>query len=100
MIKHIVFFRLAAMSSESEKKAHLVKIKQALEVLPEVIDSLAQMEVVFNVNPAEPYDFALIALVPDMAALADYANHPAHQQVVKELIVPYKEARACVDYEV
>ena len=33
-----------------------------------------------------------------MDSLASYANHPAHQRIVKEMIAPIKEGRACVDY--
>ena len=46
----------------------------------------------------EKWDFSLEAGVADLHALEVYANHPAHQEIVKTLIAPVKVDRACVDY--
>ncbi|WP_373776855.1 Dabb family protein [Porphyromonas loveana] len=35
-----------------------------------------------------------------MSDVKAYADHPAHMEVVRKLIAPFKVARACVDYEV
>ena len=71
MIKHIVLFKL----EESEhKNVRLQEIRDRLE------------------------DFSLEAVVADLHALEVYANHPAHQEIVKTLIAPVKVDRACVDY--
>lgn len=98
MIKHIVLFGLDD-TMPGNKKAHLTEIKKRLEALTQEIDALKGMQVKFNVNPAEKYDFMLIADVEDMDALGVYAGHPSHVSIVKELIAPYKVSRACVDYE-
>ena len=42
---------------------------------------------------------SLEAIVDTMQDLDTYANHPAHQQIVKNRIAPIKEERACVDYQ-
>ena len=73
-------------------------IKRELEKLPAVISELKEIKVGININPAEEWDLSLEALVNDMDNLASYANHPAHQRIVKEMIAPIKEGRACVDY--
>ncbi len=56
------------------------------------------MEVGINENPAEDWDVVLTAVVPAMADVATYANHPAHVAAAS-LLAGHKEARACVDYE-
>ncbi len=99
MIKHIVLFGLSAMSSPEEKKQHLLELKRRLENLPTTISELKSLRVELNVNPAEAHDFALIAEVTDMEALTVYAGHPDHVAIVKEMIAPYKQSRACVDYQ-
>ena len=77
MIKHIVLFKL----EESEhKNVRLQEIRDRLEAL------------------VEKWDFSLEAVVADLHALEVYANHPAHQEIVKTLIAPVKVDRACVDY--
>lgn len=73
-------------------------IKRELEKLPAVISELKEIKVGININPAEEWDLSLEALVNDMDSLDSYANHPAHQRIVKEMIAPIKEGRACVDY--
>ena len=85
MIKHIVLFKL----EESEhKNVRLQEIRDRLEALVQVIPELKEMQVGINVNPEEKWDFSLEV----------YANHPAHQEIVKTLIAPVKVDRACVDY--
>jgi len=87
MIKHIVLFKL----EESEhKNVRLQEIRDRLEALVQVIPELKEMQVGINVNPEE--------VVADLHALEVYANHPAHQEIVKTLIAPVKVDRACVDY--
>lgn len=95
MIKHIVLFKL----EESEhKNVRLQEIRDRLEALVQVIPELKEMQVGINVNPEEKWDFSLEAVVADLHALEVYANHPAHQEIVKTLIAPVKVDRACVNY--
>ena len=84
---------------ESEhKNVRLQEIRDRLEALVQVIPELKEMQVGINVNPEEKWDFSLEAVVADLHALEVYANHPAHQEIVKTLIAPVKVDRACVDY--
>ena len=95
MVKHIVFFKFKATEDKAERMS---AIKRELEKLPAVISELKEIKVGININPAEEWDLSLEVLVNDMESLASYANHPAHQRIVKEMIAPIKEGRACVDY--
>ncbi len=95
MIKHIVFFKFKA---SQDKEAQMQKIKTELEQLPAIIAELKELHVGRNINPAEQWDLSLEAIVEDMQALKAYAIHPAHQTIVKNLIAPIKEDRACIDY--
>lgn len=96
MIKHTVMFKLHG--SEELRRKIADDFKTALLALPEKIDCLQSMEVGINVNPAEDWDVVLMAVVPTMADVNTYAKHPAHVAAAA-ILGPYKEARACVDFE-
>ena len=95
MVKHIVTFKLTGTPQERLQVA--TRFKDALMQLPGQIDVLQSMEVGINENPAEDWDVVLTAIVPEMADVATYANHPAHVAAAS-LLAGHKEARACVDY--
>lgn len=96
MIKHIVLFKL---KDSDNKLAEMQKIKEELEKLPNLIPELKEIRIGLNINAAEKWDLSLEALTENMHDLEVYANHPAHQQIVKCMIAPLKEDRACVDYQ-
>lgn len=96
MVKHIVMFKLTGTPQERLKIAG--RFADALRALPEQISVLESIEVGLNSNPAEDWDVVLTAIVPTMADVAVYANHPAHVAAAG-LLAGHKEARACVDYE-
>lgn len=96
MIKHTVMFKLHG--SEELRRKIAEDFKTALLALPEKIDCLQSMEVGINDNPAEDWDVVLMAVVPTMADVNTYAKHPAHVAAAA-ILGPYKEARACVDFE-
>ncbi len=96
MVKHIVTFKLSGTADE--RRAVAGRFKKALEALPAIIGPLQSIEVGINENPAEYWDVVLTAIVPSMADVAVYANHPAHVAAAA-LLAGHKEARACVDYE-
>jgi hypothetical protein len=97
MVKHIVTFKL--IGTDSERRVIAESFRDALMKLPSQIDVLQSMEVGINENPSEEWDVVLTAVVPTMADVDIYANHPAHVAAAK-LLVGHKESRACVDYEV
>lgn len=95
MVKHIVCFKLKG--SEEERRKIALQFADALMKLPEEIDVLQSMEVGINENPSEDWDVVLTAIVPSMKDVEIYAKHPAHIAAAG-IIAGYKEARACVDY--
>ncbi|MBD5223137.1 MAG: Dabb family protein [Bacteroidales bacterium] len=95
MVKHIVTFKLTGSPEERLQVAR--NFKEALEALPEQIDVLESIEVGINENPSEEWDVVLTAIVPSMADVAIYANHPAHVAAAG-LLKGHKADRACVDY--
>ena len=81
-----------------EKKEVASKFAEALLELPSQIEELKSMEVGLNINPEETWDLVLMATAETLKDVAIYSAHPAHQAAVA-IIAPYKEARACIDYE-
>lgn len=74
-----------------------LRFKAALDALPDQIDVLQSIEVALNQNPVEDWDIVLTAVVPTMADVATYAQHPAHLAAAS-IIKDVKQLRACVDY--
>lgn len=97
MVKHIVMFKLRGTAEERLETAK--RFRDALVELPSKIDVLESIEVGLNQNPAEDWDIVLTATVPAMTDVEKYAKHPAHVAAAG-IVGPFKEARACVDYEV
>ena len=97
MIKHVVMFKFKG--SPEERKEVAVKFMEALIQLPCEIPQLKSIDVGINMNPAEKWDLVLTATADSMEDVAIYSAHPAHQAAVA-LIAPFKEDRACVDYQV
>lgn len=95
MIKHVVSFKFKG--TEEQRKEVAQKFADALIQLPSQIEQLFSIEVGINVNPAETWDLVLTATAASLEDVSIYSAHPAHQAAV-EIIAPYKEDRACVDY--
>lgn len=96
MVKHIVTFKLKG--TPELRKDVAMRFKEALLVLPEIIQPLQSMEVGINENPSEDWDVVLTAVVPTMEDVEVYAKHPAHVAAAS-IVGPHKVSRACVDYE-
>ena len=96
MVKHIVTFKLKGTPAERREAAE--KFAEALRRLPEEIEVLRAMEAGVNDNPAEDWDVVLTATLDRMEDVDVYARHPAHVAAAS-IVLPLKEARACVDYE-
>jgi len=92
-------FKLKEFDTPNEKIERLQEIKTALEALIDKIDILRKIQVDFNINPAETWDFILTTELDSLEDVEKYANHPDHVAVSKNLIGPVKADRACVDHE-
>ena len=97
MVKHVVTFKFKG--TPEERKECASKFAEALLALPEQIDELKSMEVGINENPAETWDLVLTATAESLEDVAKYSAHPAHVAAV-QIIAPFKDSRACVDYTV
>lgn len=97
MVKHIVTFKFKGTPEERKEVAR--KFAGALIQLPDQIKQLKSIEVGINENPKETWDLVLTATAESLEDVAIYSAHPAHVAAV-EIIAPYKEERACVDYTV
>lgn len=97
MIKHVVTFKFKG--TPEQRKDVATRFAEALVQLPCEIPQLKSIEVGLNINPKEDWDLVLTASADSLEDVAIYSAHPAHQAAV-EIIAPYKEARACVDYQV
>lgn len=95
MVKHIVTFKFKGSPEERKEVAN--KFAEALVKLPEQIEELFSIEVGINENPAESWDLVLTATAASLEDVAKYSAHPAHVAAV-QIIAPFKEERACVDY--
>lgn len=95
MVKHIVTFKFKGEADE--RKALSRRFADALIQLPDEIEELKSIEVGINENPKEDWDLVLTAVADSLEDVAKYSAHPAHMAAV-QIIAPFKEARACVDY--
>jgi hypothetical protein len=84
---------------EGTGAAHIDRIVTALEALPGLVETLAGIEV--------GRDLAIDARSAHLLIRADfdsvegwqrYQDHPAHQDVIRELIVPVLASRAAVQH--
>lgn len=98
MLKHIVMLKLKEEFSPEEKEQNLLKFKEMLENLVDLIPELKSMEVGLNVS-AKPsaFDLVLTSEFEDEGALDTYRVHPEHVTVV-EFMKKITEKTAVVDY--
>lgn len=94
MVRHIVMWKLADREKAAENAAVM---KQKLEALVGVVPGLLRAEV--NAGFSGGYDVVLVAELANRAALAVYAEHPAHC-AVKEFVHSVISERAACDCEI
>lgn len=97
MIKHIVMFKFRDDVEPTVREAAAQSFKQGIEALPAVIPFIRQVQVGFNVNPAEKWDICLDSTFDTLDDVKAYAVHPAHKTVAVALMQHIGE-RACVDF--
>ena len=97
MIHHVVLFRFAATASPLAIEAAGAALLALQSRVPEV------RRMAFGPNLADSraeYSHALLVLLDDMAAVQRYLDHPAHVEVVKKFLLPIREGRLAIDFEV
>jgi len=98
-LRHLVLFKLSSAATAERVTA----MKNALMTLPTLIPNILYYQVVPHLShpPASNQGYSLMidSIFADIPALAHYAPHQAHQDVIKNYIMPIREDTLCVDYE-
>lgn len=85
MIEHLVLFKWKEGVSEET----IEELMCQLRALPRQIEGLLELNCGRDISGrAKGYTHALRARFADRAALERYGPHPAHQEVVQNLILP------------
>jgi Stress responsive A/B Barrel Domain len=97
MIRHVVMFTWIAGASAEQKQRVLTELR----ALPPLMTGMRAYHAGPNAGlEAGNFDFAVVADFEDVASYVAYRDHPAHRAVIKESIVPIRQDRAAVQYEV
>lgn len=96
MLNHIVL-----MEFKKDAPADCAQqVIAALKALPDAIPEIERLEVGIDVvGDPRAMDMGLVVRLSDQEALQRYIDHPAHQQIVKEIIRPHLERAVVVDFE-
>jgi hypothetical protein len=97
VIHHVVLFRWIPAATPDQVAAAAAALLGMKGVIPEVRD------VAFGPNLAESraeYTHALLVVVDDMGAVKRYVDHPHHVDVAKTYLLPIREARLAMDFDV
>ena len=97
MIHHVVLFRWTPAATPEQVAAAGDALLGMKGRIPEVHN------VAFGPNLAESraeYTHALLVVVDDMAAVKRYVDHPHHLDVAKTYLLPIREARLAIDFDV
>jgi len=96
MFRHVVTFRWNASSTPS----HRAELEAALSRLPEIIPELRGYHFGHDAGINEGnVDFAVVAEFVDAAGYIAYRENPEHARIINELIAPYLDARAVVQFD-
>jgi hypothetical protein len=76
----------------------VVALREGLLALPASIPEIRRLSFGPNLAAgAEAWPWVLVVELDDMAALARYADHPAHRRVLDKLLNPIRQDRLAVD---
>jgi len=97
MLRHIVAWNYADGNTPEQNRSNALKAKADLEALPGVIPEIKSLKVYTDPEATSNRALLLDSTFADAAALATYANHPAHLKVV-EFINKTMKDRVVLDY--
>lgn len=99
MVKHIVMWKFKENAEGLTKQQNLLKVKNALEALPEKIDFIRSIEVRFNINNnGKNYDAVLMSEFDSLEDVKRYRDHPEHKKI-SSYVALVREERSCVDFQ-
>lgn len=99
MVRHIVMWVLKEELGGETKEQVMGKIKKDLEALKKVRPEIVEIQVAFNINPAEKYDLVLNSLFHTLEDVKTYAVSPEHTEVAA-YIKGKAAVRSAIDFEV
>jgi len=96
VIEHIVLFKWKTEATADQITAAVEGLRGLKALVPNVLD----LSVGANfTDRGLGFTHGLVVRFPDKAALEVYGPHPAHQNVVQNLITPIRENVLALDYE-
>lgn len=98
MVKHIVMFRFKDDVDENTRKEVANSFRKGILDLKDVIPTIGNIEVGFNINPDEQWNICLNSEFRTLEDVIDYGKNPNHVKVAGRL-KPYIAERCCVDYK-
>src|SRR5205085_8122540 len=97
MVEHIVIFKWKPDTSAESIEAAGAGLMGLKHKIPGIIDMTCGDN--FSTR-SQGYEFGLVVRFTDREALEAYGPHPLHQEVVQNLITPFREDVIAVDYEI
>jgi hypothetical protein len=96
MFVHVALFRWVDEASDADRAG----VSVALGALPDLIDSLRTYRFGADLGMADGnWDYAVVAEFDDVDGYVAYRDHPTHQAVLRDHILPILRERAAVQYE-
>jgi hypothetical protein len=96
MIRHVVLLRWTEDATEEQKQRVAAEIAR----LPSLVPSLQAFHTGpdLGINPGN-FDFAAAADFDDIDGYLAYRDHPEHQAMISQFILPVAAQRVAVQYE-
>ncbi|WP_099332558.1 Dabb family protein [Actinomyces minihominis] len=101
MLRHVVMWKISAdkLGSNAVREDVAERLSAELRALVGVVPGIIDLQAGPNcMNDEENWDFGLVVDFEDEEALRNYAVHPAHLEVVKQ-IRAVVSARVAVDFK-
>jgi hypothetical protein len=97
VVEHVVLFKWKEGASPDAIGAAI----RGLKALKEEIEGIVDLTVGENFSTrSQGYQCGLVVRFTNREALDAYVPHPAHQDVVLNLLAPIREESIAVDYEI
>ena len=95
-IVHVVLFKWKPDATPEQ----IERVMQGLSALKSRVPGIVDLVCGTNFcDRAQGYTHGLVVRFTDRAALDAYGPHPAHQEVVQNLILPIRETTLAFDFE-
>lgn len=97
MIRHVVMFTWKAQATPEQKQRVLTELR----ALPALMTGMRAYQTGPDAGlTAGNYDLAVVADFDDVSSYLAYRDHPAHRAVIEESILPIRQDRASVQFEI